>query len=615
MSSSGFGGKKTGVAIGLVLLAVIAIVAAVVAMKRSAAPGAVEEEPVNGERYTLIYGGDLITARRLNLSLWHEDQKERRALFGDLVPEFREADIAMINLEGMISLGGYFNRLRWCTWLFRAHPRLLEVLKWMGMDLLILGNNHMGDYGRAAVVETVDHIMEAGLEYAGAGVDIEDASRPAYMKVGDVVVAIVSAELTIGGIYRAEKDKPGVYFVHPAFRGKDDELVEHFAEVVREARKKAHLVLFTPHWDAWKTPPAVTREMRSLARRLIDEAGFDAILGHGRHEIQGVEIRRGKPIIYDAGNSLLDFTGGRDPEDSRGLLWKVEFSMNGVHRLEGIPIKMTRNRTTIATGKELRKILDRTTRLSSKYGTKLKVENDRLHLELDPGGMLRPTVGPEAPKRSPRDGPVRLAPTDVLHERLPGGVTPLDVRFESGIRLVGYETPARAIVKRKCSSMVVVLYWTADQPVKDSYLVRLEARRVIDGEMEKRPFRREDHLPGDWMLPTNLWPVGKIVQDKTNVRLVRDEEPEGSVAFLVGLNKLSSRDRAGSAGKSVKPVSHSGVDLHDGTFVVLGPYPYERNIPSPRESYVEWRRTRDVELSPRQPPLGAPPLRFSEFED
>jgi hypothetical protein len=45
-----------------------------------------------------------------------------------------------------------------------------------------------------------------------------------------------------------------------------------------------------------------------LARRLIDEAGVDLIVGAHPHWVQNIEFYKGKPIIYSLGNFIFDQT-------------------------------------------------------------------------------------------------------------------------------------------------------------------------------------------------------------------------------------------------------------------------------------------------------------------
>jgi len=563
-------------------------------------------------RHTLIYGGDLFCARRLNFALLSQTDGERRRVLAEVAGFLRGADVAMVNLEGMVTTGGYYYRMGNCSYAYRAFPSVLDLLKDAGIDLVTIGNNHNGDYGPEAQVETVDHLTAAGIGYVGAGVDWEDASRPVYRQVGDVVIAIVNMETSDARSYKAQKDRPGVHFLHRGCENpeNDQRVVDHLAKIVREARRHAHVVIFSPHGANWSADPYVTPPRRALAAKLIREAGFDAVLGHGAHRAEGVEIIDGKPVIYDAGNFVLDFDPVQKPYlewQARGMLWQVEFSKAGVHRLEGIPLYMSFLQTRLATGGKRDELLAHVVKYSKEFGTPLRVEQGRIHIDASPGGVVEPTEGAEVIERPGRTA-IRRAPADVLHERLPPGATPLDVRYENGIRLVGYEMLSPVLrCREKQMSQVVLLYWRTDRPVKENCVVQLEARPLDGGRLRGDVvIREEPHLPGDWLFPTYMWPVGKIIQDAQNFRMdFRDRPLSDGMAFFAGLRRYEG-DREG---EFLTPVEASGVKLFRGNRVPLGSRPIAENAERPRTVYTKWQAGRRMELCPQQP-FGAPPLKW-----
>ena len=77
-------------------------------------------------------------------------------------------------------------------------------------------------------------------------------------------------------------------------------------ENIRLARDRADCVLVSIHSHEFDgrddVPPA--EFLRVFAHRCID-AGADAILGHGPHELRGIEIYKGKPIFYSLGNFVF----------------------------------------------------------------------------------------------------------------------------------------------------------------------------------------------------------------------------------------------------------------------------------------------------------------------
>src|SRR5919106_3724879 len=87
-----------------------------------------------------------------------------RSLVADEVVEVaREADLFVLNLECCISERGR----RWPDprkpFFFRAPPAAVETLVHLGVDCVTLANNHALDYGIDALLDTFDHLREAGI--------------------------------------------------------------------------------------------------------------------------------------------------------------------------------------------------------------------------------------------------------------------------------------------------------------------------------------------------------------------------------------------------------------------------------------------------------------------
>jgi poly-gamma-glutamate synthesis protein (capsule biosynthesis protein) len=96
----------------------------------------------------------------------------RALLFDSPVAEIcREADFCVLNLECCISdrsLKPFF---------FRAPPVAVDVLTGLGVDCVNLANNHALDFGYGALLDTFEHLRSAGIQWVGAGRDV-DATSP-----------------------------------------------------------------------------------------------------------------------------------------------------------------------------------------------------------------------------------------------------------------------------------------------------------------------------------------------------------------------------------------------------------------------------------------------------
>ena len=74
---------------------------------------------------------------------------------------------------------------------FAADPRVAGALRDAGFDVLSLANNHVGDFGDPALVQTVRRVRAAGLETFGAGATAREARRPAVVTRGQTSFGFV----------------------------------------------------------------------------------------------------------------------------------------------------------------------------------------------------------------------------------------------------------------------------------------------------------------------------------------------------------------------------------------------------------------------------------------
>ena len=243
--------------------------------------------------FTVTFAGDLSLADNGDVMPAYVERGEdlAKCIVPQLISIMQEADIMWINNEFTYSTTG--QPLPDKAYTFRAHPSRVSILKELGVDIVGLANNHVYDYGKQAMLDTLDTLDEAGIPYVGAGRNLNEATTPYYMEEDGKTIAFVAAS-------RAEKtkmtpqateDNPGI------LRCYDNTL---FLEEIKEARENADFVIALPHWG---TEYSTTLEQVQIdtAKEYID-AGADAIIGTHTHCIQGFDFYNGKPIAYSLGN-------------------------------------------------------------------------------------------------------------------------------------------------------------------------------------------------------------------------------------------------------------------------------------------------------------------------
>lgn len=240
------------------------------------------EEPA--PRVTFVFVGDVMLDRIPGRVL-----KAGRDPFAHVAGLLEKADRTVGNLECVVATSGVrvekgFN--------FRADPAAIDRLG--RFDAVSLANNHTGDYGHAALIETFLRLSRADIRYFGAGLNLREAHEPWVSETHGVKVAVLGYNEFRPRAFEAGPTTPGCAW-------SDDEQV---TADVKAARTKADVVITFMHWGEEYKPRPNARQ-RALARALID-AGADVVIGNHPHVVQGAEYYQGKLIVYSLGNFVFD---------------------------------------------------------------------------------------------------------------------------------------------------------------------------------------------------------------------------------------------------------------------------------------------------------------------
>ena len=228
--------------------------------------------------------------------------------------QLRDGDFTIGNLECPIATVG--KPLDGKIYSFRADPRVLPPLKGH-FDALAVANNHSGDYGKAAFLETLGHLDAAGIAHVGGGRDLAAAHAPLWIARQGLRIAVLNYNEFKPRSFEAGAERPGIAW------SEDSQVISD----IRAARAAgADLVIPFMHWG-WEREPKASDRQRQLARTMID-AGADVVVGGHGHVTQGVEYYRGKLIVYSLGNFVFD--GFELPAARRGWLLRLTLGRQGL---------------------------------------------------------------------------------------------------------------------------------------------------------------------------------------------------------------------------------------------------------------------------------------------
>jgi poly-gamma-glutamate capsule biosynthesis protein CapA/YwtB (metallophosphatase superfamily) len=291
-------------------------------------------------------------------------------IWGDALEEFRSIrpDVRIINLETAVTTSSDFWPGKGIH--YRMHPENIPCLTAAGIDCCVLANNHILDWGYAGLRETLISLTGANLKTAGAGRNLSEAEAPAIIRTAGkgrvLVFGFGDRSSGIPWLWRARRDRPGVQLLPDL----SEDTAVRIAERIADFKRKGDCVVASVHWGGnWGYN--LSDEQREFAHRLIDRAQVDVVHGHSSHHPMGIEIHRGKPILYGCGDFLNDYEGISGHEEFRGDLSLMYFVTLEVAtgKLVGLmmtPMRIRRFRLHYAQPHDvhwLQQVLDRESRL------------------------------------------------------------------------------------------------------------------------------------------------------------------------------------------------------------------------------------------------------------
>jgi poly-gamma-glutamate capsule biosynthesis protein CapA/YwtB (metallophosphatase superfamily) len=269
--------------------------------------------PPTRARTTVTVVGDIMLGRRVGAAAADDPGGPLRPLQRRLAA----ADITVGNLESTLSRAG--PPLQGGD-SFAASPRVLPTLADAGFDVLSLANNHTGDFGRGALLETLRRFSRGPVKPLGAGRDRARAWRPVVVRRHGVRFGFVAFN-AIGETPRATPASPGAAEVRMQPRTGPLSAPDLRRAVLAVRTVPAEVVVVLPHWGDQYTHLPVPAQRR-VGRALLD-AGADIVVGGHPHWVQRVQRHRGGLVLHSLGNFVFDMDFMRQTQE--GVLADLAF--------------------------------------------------------------------------------------------------------------------------------------------------------------------------------------------------------------------------------------------------------------------------------------------------
>ncbi len=295
-------------------------------------PLEVRSDAPPGTVVTMTAVGDIMLGRRVG---------DAMAAAGDLAAPLRplaerlaSADVTIGNFEATLSRDGSPTQ---GDDSFAADPGVAAGLQLAGFDVLSLANNHVGDWGAAALVQTVDAVRAMGIAPVGAGADLDQASAPVILGHDGVRIGIIGTD-SIGESPAAGDGQPGTNRLDmpPRTGPLDQAALDRITADIAELDGLVDTVVVVPHWGTQYTN--VPEPSQRQAAAAFVEAGADLVIGGHPHWVQGWEVMGEALVVHSLGNFVFDMDFMR--RTMEGAILELTFWGEELKGVELVPYVM-----------------------------------------------------------------------------------------------------------------------------------------------------------------------------------------------------------------------------------------------------------------------------------
>jgi poly-gamma-glutamate capsule biosynthesis protein CapA/YwtB (metallophosphatase superfamily) len=299
--------------------------------------------------------------------------------------QLKKGDIVFANLEAPItaSTKSLTGLSQGGKWVLRSTPESFEAVRQGGFNLLSLSNNHILDFYEKGLLDTMDLLDRQKIAYAGAGRNLEQAKKPVILERKGLKIGLIAytdmADIVYKGSpnlrFRAEEKRFGVSPLRYDFSTRPAKYdYKYMKEEIGKLRNQVDILMVSFHWGMEESFRVLPQQVE-FAHFLIDN-GADVILGHHPHQFQGIELYKGKPILYSMGNFIFD---QNDPENQESFIVQMEFQAKKLAKLTALPVKTVDKAQVVPqTGKSAEEMLNRQLALSKALKTECKIAGDQL---------------------------------------------------------------------------------------------------------------------------------------------------------------------------------------------------------------------------------------------
>lgn len=288
-------------------------------------------------------------------------QNNSLAVYGDLLPLFRQSNLNIVNVECALGTIGepVVPKAN-----LRSTKKSASSLSAVPFHIACLANNHVMDFGPESLAETIEILRYEKIQTVGAGLNGHEAAKPLILPMKDgATLGIINCAM--GELSASINNGPGANPLD----------VVAIRDHIYKLKSQVDAVLVIFHGGAEFTPVPSPRIVATL-RHFVD-AGASAVIAHHPHVPQGVEIYQGVPIAYSQGNFVFRSADTRQTYRhflNIGYLVHLDFSGGSLVEFSLSPYEMRKEGVFLLKGDKKQQFLKDLKKVSDLLADEKKVE-------------------------------------------------------------------------------------------------------------------------------------------------------------------------------------------------------------------------------------------------
>jgi len=259
---------------------------------------------------SMVFGGDIMLDRGVRAKVEKNFNGDYNKIFENI--NLKNYDIFFANLEGTVSDKGKDSGSKYS---FRMDPLVLPALKNIGINILSVANNHVGDWGREAYIDTLTRLKENDIFSTGGGNTSTEAEQPVIIEKYGIKIGFLAFSDKGPDWMKATETKAGLLIASNP----------RFEEIIQNASRQVDYLIVSFHFGEEYQPIHDPRQ-EYLAHTAVDN-GAKIIIGAHPHVIQDTEKYKNGFIAYSLGNFIFDQSWSK--ATMQGMLLEIKLYEDG----------------------------------------------------------------------------------------------------------------------------------------------------------------------------------------------------------------------------------------------------------------------------------------------